>query len=37
LGITHWELQDYIGKQKYFDIKEMPVRQRLKTAREIFR
>lgn len=37
LGITHWELQDYIGKQKYFDIKEMPVRQRLKTAREMFR
>jgi len=37
LGITHWELQDYIGKQKYFDIKEMPVRQRLKTAREIFK
>ena len=37
LGITQWELQNYIGKQKYFDIKEMPVKKRLKTAREIFR
>ena len=37
LGITQWELQGYIGKQKYFDIKEMPVRQRLKIAREIFK
>ncbi len=37
LGLTQWELQNYIGKQKYFDIKEMPVRQRLKTAREAFK
>ena len=37
LGLTQWELQDYVGKQKYFDIKEIPTRQRLKTAREIFK
>ncbi|MBW2986374.1 hypothetical protein KY333_03310 [Candidatus Woesearchaeota archaeon] len=37
LGLTQWELQNYIGKQGYFDIKEMPVRQRLKTAREAFK
>lgn len=37
LGLTQWELQDYVGKQKYFDIKEIPTKQRLKTAREAFR
>ncbi|MBW3002217.1 hypothetical protein KY338_03600 [Candidatus Woesearchaeota archaeon] len=37
LGLTQWELQDYVGKQKYFDIKEIPTRQRLKIAREIFK
>ncbi|MBW2973627.1 hypothetical protein KY346_04490 [Candidatus Woesearchaeota archaeon] len=37
LGLTQWELQDYIGKQRYFEIKEMPVSKRLKTAREAFK
>lgn len=36
LGLTQWELQDYIGKQKYFDIREIPAKKRLKTAREAF-
>jgi len=37
LGLTQWELQDYIGKQKYFDIREMPVKKRLQIAREAFK
>jgi len=37
LGLTQWELQDYVGKQKYFDIREIPAKKRLKTAREIFK
>ena len=37
LGLTQWELQDYIGKQKYFDIKEMPATKRLKIVREAFK
>ncbi|MBW3004633.1 hypothetical protein KY310_02280 [Candidatus Woesearchaeota archaeon] len=37
LGLTQWELQDYVGKQRYFDIKEIPTRQRLKNAREMFK
>lgn len=37
LGITQWELQDFIGKQKEWVIKEMPARQRLKIAKEMFR
>jgi len=37
LGLTQWELQDYVGKQKYFDIKEISTKKRLKTAREIFK
>ena len=37
LGITQWELQDYIGKQQEWKIKEMPVLKRLKIAREMFK
>ncbi|MBD3304298.1 hypothetical protein GF343_04065 [Candidatus Woesearchaeota archaeon] len=37
LGLTQWELQDYVGKQKYFDIREIPAKKRLKTAREMFK
>lgn len=37
LGLTQWELQNYIGKQKYFDIREIPVKKRLQIAREAFK
>lgn len=37
LGITQWELQDYVGKQQEWEIKEMPVSERLAIARELFR
>jgi len=36
LGITQWELQNYIGKQAEFEIKEMPAKKRLEIAREMF-
>lgn len=36
LGITQWELQNYIGKQAEFEIKEMSAKKRLDIAREMF-
>lgn len=36
LGITQWELQNYVGKQQEFELAEMPARKRLEIAREMF-
>ena len=36
LGISQWELQQYIGVQKEFSRQTMPVRKRLEIARELF-
>ncbi len=36
LGITQWELQNYVGKQQEFEVTEMPAKKRLEIAREMF-